>query len=547
MKNQSPSGSIAYAVEKLFSGGLGRIVVSVLLCVLPIGFAYAFIYFVLDPILHRFEDQPYTVALILEEIPKELAFYVFVAALFGACLGWRWWMLVNLRKKFEEQKNADDTESLTARDWDVAEGLRQRALALRTRADLLLGSGLALLIAGVYSVLFIVPEVAGTDPNRIEKALFVDRFASRLECIFGGRCWLKTELELLKDSERSILDRASTNNKFDVENVLVVEVLEFPIGDRESPIGDNAVRRVAWLVVRRGEWVSKLAFSADGTTGIVAGTEVLASTTTDGGKSWGRMKVELKVAEQISAVALSANGKVAIVAGTRGSAFWTTDGGDSWRSTDLELKSDERISTVALSANGGVALVAGTEGSASMTSDGGKSWRRVNLELKPEEWISVAALSVDGTTGIVASNFGSVSITSDGGEQWFPMNADLWHGELLGPAAFSSDGTTGIAVNMGGEAYMTTDGGRNWQVPTVVLASRERIAATAFSADGKTGIVAGNQGSVAITVDRGKNWLPAKVDLTAGEGIVAAALDADGTTGIVAGIDVSVSITRLRQ
>ena len=119
-----------------------------------IGIVFGFKIFVVDPTLERLKGPPYAISDILEEVPKEPALYVFVAALVGVCVVWRWLMFLNLRKNFRDKAKGNNEDGLAARDWSVAQGLRERALALRTRADLILCIALALLLAGIYFVLF---------------------------------------------------------------------------------------------------------------------------------------------------------------------------------------------------------------------------------------------------------------------------------------------------------------------------------------------------------------------------------------------------------
>lgn len=274
MTNQSAKR--AKVLSAMNFGGL--LVVSILFFASPIAIVYGFMHFVLDPVVQGFEARPYTVAMVLEEVPKEPAFYCFVAALVGVGLSWRWWMLANLRNKFKKHEEADDGSSLTTRDWEVATGFRGRALALRTRADLLLGAGFALLLAGVYFVLFIVPEVAGTDSSRIANALFADRFGSRLDCIVTGQCWAKTEPRFVEDLERSIQESYSKNG-FDAKSVSKVSVLEFGVNDGAGRLRGN-------VELGPGEAVTAVELSADGTIGLVAGTRGSVFTTANGGNNW---------------------------------------------------------------------------------------------------------------------------------------------------------------------------------------------------------------------------------------------------------------------
>ena len=77
-----------------------------------IGVVYGFIIFVVDPTLERLKRRPYAVSDILEEIPKEPALYVFVAALVGAYVVWRWWMFVNLRVHFRDKAKGNNEDGL---------------------------------------------------------------------------------------------------------------------------------------------------------------------------------------------------------------------------------------------------------------------------------------------------------------------------------------------------------------------------------------------------------------------------------------------------
>lgn len=168
---------------------VNRLSISIFLFGASVGTVYGFSYFVVYPALERLrgldppKGPPYAISDILEEIPKGPALYVFLAALIGVYVVWRWWMFVNLRKSFRGKVSRSNGEGLTTRDWNVAQGLRERALALRTRADLILGAGVVLLFAGVYFVLFIIPMIVEDDTRRIEQALFNQEFGRRLEWV----------------------------------------------------------------------------------------------------------------------------------------------------------------------------------------------------------------------------------------------------------------------------------------------------------------------------------------------------------------------------
>ena len=113
MKNQSHSSEGGNLLGEQGMRNLGRIVVSILFFGTPIGIVCGFKFFVLKPIMQDLERQQYTVATVLEEVPKVPAFYVFFAAIMGVFAGWRWWMFSKHRDNFKEQARADDKSSLT--------------------------------------------------------------------------------------------------------------------------------------------------------------------------------------------------------------------------------------------------------------------------------------------------------------------------------------------------------------------------------------------------------------------------------------------------
>ena len=109
--------------------------------------------------------------------------------------------------------------------------------------------------------------------------------------------------------------------------------------------------------------------------------------TTDGGKTWSPIKLDLASREWVDAVAFSADGQTGLVRGDKGSVFMTTDGGKTWEPPSFALARGERVSAVGLSADGQTGLVGGDEGSVFMATDGGKTWSPIrNLSTTLRHW-----------------------------------------------------------------------------------------------------------------------------------------------------------------
>ena len=351
-------------INKLKRFGVERIVCSTFLFVFPIVLILVYVFLGLQP--GNSSRGAITVVDALEKLPTQWTFYAIIAALVVEYLVWRWRMFASLRKELqtkaeEETKNKD---GLTGRDWWVVQGLRKRGLALRTRADLILGSAFALLFAGIYLVIFVLPQILEIDRALIAERQFREQFGRALECLVQGQCWLKI-LEKSPRDVRRLLFSADDNIE-------------------ELSVDDNIDAR--------------------------AFEEVSVSTTKDGGATWSRLNLKLKDTELVTIAGLSADGKTGLIGGSRGSVFMTTDGRATWSRPNLRLEGGEWVHAVVLSADGRIGLIGGDEGSVFMTTDRGKTWSRLNLKLEGGEWVHVAAFSADGRTGLIRSDEGSVFV-----------------------------------------------------------------------------------------------------------------------------------------
>ena len=517
------------------------VIIAVVPVVLVLGFQLV--------LLSGANNSPVTTALnFMQQLPVNPWLYLYIALLVGLYLSWRWWMFDSLDKEFQTKEEADKRDNLTHRDWRIVQGLRKRAFALRTRADLILGGTFALLFVGIYLTLFVLREIRIEDVFQVELAreeLFKNQVGNTLQFIAEGRYWFKIPENYSEDKLREINNELNVDVNGNTSIFQEFSVLKTTDGGKNWSISAHGGedRETPNLMFNSREWVIMAAFGADGKTGMVAGDEGSVFMTTDGGKNWNKSNLALERGEWIISAAFSADGKTGMVAGDEGSVFMTTDGGKNWILPNLALKSEERVIAAAFSVDGENGVVAGDGGSVFMTTNGGKNWNKSNLELENEELIITAAFSVDGENGVVAGDGGSVFMTTNGGKNWNKSNLELENEELIITAAFGADGRTGMAAGGEGSVFMTTDGGKNWNKSNLELENEELIITAAFGADGRTGMAAGDEGSVFMTTDGGKNWDKSNLELENEELIITAAFGADGRTGMAAGDEGSVFMT----
>ena len=553
---------------KEFMEGMGRIRVATVASLVSIGLAYLF----LNTPSKDSQKSATKVLSWLERLPTESTFYYSIATVAVAYLVWRWRVYTKLRKEFGENK---DERSLTPRDWWVVQGFRERALASRTLAGVLLGGVVALLFGGIYLVLFVIPQVPQSDrylvkeiQKETQRENVKRQFGHKLQLIGEGRYWFEvadvglgdtpisgesktvnTQLAAIALPAGVTLPRLPVLNTHEVSKK---ELTIFTIGHGKALVtldGGQTWSARNKLDPEETEIIIAAAFDADGRLGVVASSEGSVFVTQDGGKTWSVPKgLVLNETEWVVAAAFGPDSRRGVVGSDEGSVFVTQDGGKTWSvPKGLVLKEGEWIVTAAFGADGKQhGAVAGNEGSVFVTQDGGKTWSvPKDLVLKETEWIVAAAFGANSQYGAVSNNKGSVFVTQDGGKTWsVPKDLVLKETEWI-IAAFDADDRFGV-VGDEGSVFVTQDEGETWSVPKDLrLKEGEEIVTAAFDADGRLGVVTGSEGSVFVTQNGGKTWsVPEGLALKEGERIVTAALDADGQFGAVAGSEGSVFVTQ---
>ena len=397
-----------------------QIFVSIALALVVVGSAHV----LLGPMSGSSESPAIAALNWMQQLPTKLAFYYLLAVLTGAYLGWRWWLSANIRKEIETKEEDEDRSSLSPRDWWVIREIRRRAIIFRTWASLLLVGVIALLFGGIYLVLFVLPQIGGSDrllvQQQRQQAIFKERFSRRLQLISEGRYWFKVDDVNLRDDPNSEEDIFSD----------LLKMINVQSANMTPPVG---MTRSRLPVLNAHEITKKKSIIL-----VVGHGQTLV--TQDGGQTWEVPGgLELKEGEWIVAATFGADG-YGLVAGTEGSVFVTKDGGQTWEIPGgLELKEGEGIVAAAFGADD-YGLVAGDEGSVFVTKDGGKTWEVLGvLELKEGEWIVAAAFGADDY-GLVAGDEGSVFVTKDGGQTWdVPEDLKLKEAEWIVAAALGAD------------------------------------------------------------------------------------------------------------
>ena len=499
------------------------------------------------------DPSPLEVTTWLHEIPEHPELYRVMAGLAAAYALWHLYRHGRLRREFEEKgKEYDD---LTGRDRKVVRVLRDRALALRTRADSILFGAVILLFASFYFLVFVAPDIPGLDLQAAERAAeetkrqaFARRFGPQLGSLDRGEFWLHVAT-VKTDTEARGIWRYLENERTGKHTTLAIG------SDKALVTSDgtkwNEPKSLKLLLDSMADMmIEKVSFSRDGNYGVVGAggrqhTGYFVAVTRDGGRTWteedalglqrdGRLMVEF-----------SPDGRLGVVGGDEGSVYVTRDGGESWSAERLGLNENERLMVVEFSPDGRFGVVGGDKGSVYVTRDGGESWSAERLGLNENERLMVVEFSPDGRFGVVGGDKGSVYVTRDGGESWSAERLGLKENERLMVVEFSPDGRFGVVGGDKGSVSVTRDDGESWSAEGLGLKENERLVVVEFSPDGRLGVVGGDEGSVSVTRDAGENWSKAEgAELNATEELAVVAFDAKELFAVVGGDEGSVFVTR---
>ena len=270
----------------------------------------------------------------------------------------------------------------------------------------------------------------------------------------------------------------------------------------------------------------------DNLNGLVVGDGGLMLTTSDGGKTWEKMEVDMRPPGAGQGGRPGGGGppggfgrggpaplyniyfvdeNVGYITGGRGTILKTEDGGKTW--ARKIAKSDTpgrggRFGGIRANLMGiqmiseTTGFIAGSENTILKTTDGGETWvgsserarvgeTRNNLE---DIWF------VSSTTGWVIGSFGTLLHTTDGGENWEKRDPGF-DNNLFG--IYFLDENTGWICGQEGLILHTMDGGTTWnQQKTESFDDLHDI----IFVDAMVGWAVGGYNSILHTTDGGKTW-----------------------------------------
>ena len=298
-----------------------------------------------------------------------------------------------------------------------------------------------------------------------------------------------------------------------------------------------------WTVLReddilRGDGIDGMlqdVYFMDNQNGLVVGDGGLMLKTSDGGKTWEKVEIDMRPpgAGQRQGGPPGGGGgpppgfgrggpaplyniyfvdkNVGYITGGRGTILKTEDGGKTWArkmaTSDTPGRGGRRggiranlMGTQMISETTG--FIAGSENTILKTTDGGETWvgsserarvgeTRNNLE---GIWF------VSSTTGWVIGSFGTLLHTTDGGENWDKRDPGF-DNNLFG--IYFLDENTGWICGQEGLILHTTDGGATWNQQKAE--SFDDLHDIIF-VDAMVGWAVGGYNSILHTTDGGKTW-----------------------------------------
>ncbi len=292
--------------------------------------------------------------------------------------------------------------------------------------------------------------------------------------------------------------------------------------------------------------------------GIAVGQDGIVLKTSDGGKAWTRIPVELPLQDwQVAqphyfAVSRGADAQHIWAVGPVGAIIRSQDGGETWENLSLwcdlsfdnfatsdpadDPESTLRMNPCDVTLNG-VSFPTNTDGWVTgefgiilRTQDGGVTWQRQrnvhNLpkytrpELSEEEAIrqripplyieDLFLIDVDfrsAQEGYVTGESGTLLQTTDAGETWTNIPSGSFN-TLLSVTAAPNNNRDDFATGVLGTLASATSG--SWQLDDDV---RQHvltwIRTASFASDGQFGVACGGKGTVLVTADGGKRWTAA--------------------------------------
>jgi photosystem II stability/assembly factor-like uncharacterized protein len=279
-------------------------------------------------------------------------------------------------------------------------------------------------------------------------------------------------------------------------------------------------------------WVEQALYNVDFTdpqNGIVVGQDGLIVVTSDGGKKWEQVKVELPKKDwrsgppHIFSISRGTNPQNVWAVGPGGTILRSRDSGKSWE--DKSLDKDVTLNGISFGSDT-EGWTVGEFGSILHTSDGGDTWQEqknvLNLpkytrpelseedalkqrvpQLYLEDLFLVSVAFKNTLAGYVTGESGILLTTIDGGATWTNGSSGGFNTLLsVAPAgehhAAAATGVLGTLALLEGDTWSPLP-----DVRTHVLTWLRDVS---FSKSSGFGISCGGKGTILVTQDGGKSW-----------------------------------------
>ena len=302
----------------------------------------------------------------------------------------------------------------------------------------------------------------------------------------------------------------------------------------------TAVVDAEWTVLReddilRGDGIEGMlqdVYFTDDQNGLVVGNGGLMLKTSDGGKTWEKVEVDMRPPGAGQRPGGGGGGppagfgrggpaplyniyfvdeNVGYITGGRGTILKTEDGGKTW--ARKMARSDTpgrggrpggiRANLMGIQMiNETTGFIAGSENTILKTTDGGETWIGSSERARVGETRNNLEniLFVSPTTGWVIGSFGTLLHTTDGGENWEKRDPGF-DNNLFG--IHFLDENTGWICGQEGLILHTTDGGTTWNQQKTE--SYDDLHDIIF-VDAMVGWAVGGYNSVLHTTDGGQTW-----------------------------------------
>lgn len=376
----------------------------------------------------------------IEALPTQLLLYVTISVLAGLYAWWRWCQWQSRYGRAGDGHPAYVATNQTT----IVKLLRRRAFTLETWAHCMLAGIIAVLLGGLYFIIYVLQQVVYvSDVDTARRYEFDTRFGVTLDRIVKGRHWLKV------GEEPALAGEGPVMAAFFEDTGTGTGIYKGVVARDQGPVFVTADGGRSWNQSEFGqehlendERLVAGTFAKDGSHGVLFGSLGTLWATTDEGRTWSSLEPIESTHPALRGLPVAARdvteaviAKSLVVAKMKsGSTFIkvVSDKTSSSRQvrwqelTNLHLRAHTRPTAMALNGDAGILAV---DRSLTFTaSDSGVTWTQTNLELPRDEIVSLTREK--GNTVIITKR-GKKLIWSGRNTQWTEQELPLDGGSEL--------------------------------------------------------------------------------------------------------------------